>query len=83
MIPEKPKKQELAKKSSAVNFKVTNYCFNDFIDSNFRQMNPVLNRYYNSYKKDEITQILEKRKKKEEKELGLGIGIGIKNFNVY
>ena len=61
-----------------IEFKVTNYCFNDYIDANFMQMNPVMNRYFNSYKKDELAVILEK---KDNEKIGSG-NINKANLNV-
>lgn len=57
---QRPKKPE-PKVYNPIEFKVANYCFNDYIDASFIQMNPFMNRYFNSYKKDELAVILEKK----------------------
>ncbi len=53
-----PKKPDVPKQGSSTSLKITNYCFNDYIDANVRAMNPVLNRYYNTYKKDDLAVML-------------------------
>ena len=41
--------------------KIANYMFNDYIDLNFKQMNPILDKYYNAYKKQEVNMLLRKK----------------------